>query len=33
LMADERVFEVPAGFSSRLHARLDAELGTEIIRE
>jgi len=30
LMADERVFEVPAGFSARLHARLDAELGKEI---
>ena len=30
LMADGRVFEVPAGFSARLHARLDAELGREI---
>jgi anti-sigma factor RsiW len=26
LMADERVFELPAGFSERLHARLDREL-------
>jgi predicted anti-sigma-YlaC factor YlaD len=26
LMADERVFEVPAGFSDRLHKRLDEEL-------
>jgi anti-sigma factor RsiW len=26
LMADERVFELPAGFSARLHARLDKEL-------
>lgn len=26
LMADERVFEVPTGYSERLHARLDAEL-------
>jgi hypothetical protein len=25
-MADERVFELPAGFSERLHARLDREL-------
>jgi anti-sigma factor RsiW len=30
LMADERVFEVPAGFSARLHARLEPELGKEI---
>ena len=26
LLADHRVFELPAGFSQRLHARLDAEL-------
>lgn len=26
LMADERVFELPAGFSKRLHERLDREL-------
>jgi anti-sigma factor RsiW len=26
LMADDRVFELPAGFSARLHARLDREL-------
>jgi anti-sigma factor (TIGR02949 family) len=26
LMADSRVFEVPAGFSARLHERLDEEL-------
>ncbi len=26
LMADDRVFEVPAGFSLRLHARLDKEM-------
>jgi hypothetical protein len=26
LVADERVFELPAGFSQRLHARLDLEL-------
>lgn len=26
LMADERVFELPAGYSDRLHARLDREL-------
>ncbi len=29
LTADERVFELPAGFSERLHARLAAELGTD----
>ena len=27
LVADDRVFELPAGFSERLHARLDTELG------
>jgi anti-sigma factor (TIGR02949 family) len=27
LVADERVFEIPAGFSERLHRRLDAVLG------
>jgi anti-sigma factor RsiW len=26
LMADDRVFELPAGFTNRLHARLDKEL-------
>jgi anti-sigma factor RsiW len=26
LMADDRVFELPAGFSKRLHDRLDKEL-------
>jgi anti-sigma factor RsiW len=26
LMADDRVFELPAGFADRLHARLDREL-------
>ena len=26
LMADNRAFELPAGFSSRLHARLEREL-------
>lgn len=26
LMADDRVFELPAGFSERLHARIDKEL-------
>ena len=26
LVADDRVFELPAGFSERLHARLDVEL-------
>ena len=26
LVADDRVFELPAGFSNRLHARLDQEL-------
>ena len=26
LVADDRVFELPAGFSQRLHARLDKEL-------
>jgi anti-sigma factor RsiW len=25
LMADDRVFELPAGFAERLHARLDEE--------
>jgi hypothetical protein len=27
LSADERVFELPLGFSERLHARLQAEIG------
>jgi predicted anti-sigma-YlaC factor YlaD len=26
LVADERVFELPAGYSERLHARIDREL-------
>ncbi len=26
LMADERIFEIPAGYSERLHRRLDAVL-------
>ena len=26
LLADDRVFELPVGFTDRLHARLDAEL-------
>jgi hypothetical protein len=26
LTADERIFELPLGFSERLHARLDAEI-------
>jgi len=26
LMADDRVFELPTGFSERLHARIEAEL-------
>jgi hypothetical protein len=26
LVADERVFELPAGFSERLHARLNKEM-------
>jgi anti-sigma factor RsiW len=29
LMADERVFEIPAGFSDRLHRRLDAVLAED----
>lgn len=29
LMADDRVFELPAGFSERLHARIDTELEKE----
>ena len=29
LMADDRVFELPAGFSDRLHARLDKEFLAE----
>jgi hypothetical protein len=32
LMADDRVFELPAGFSQRLHARLETELEKEIVR-
>lgn len=29
LVADDRVFELPAGFSQRLHARLDQEFHSE----
>ena len=29
LTADERVFELPVGFSERLHARIDLELGED----
>ena len=29
LVADDRVFELPMGFSERLHARLDEELQAE----
>jgi len=29
LVADERVFEIPAGFSQRLHDRLDREFQSE----
>ncbi|HTW62228.1 MAG TPA: zf-HC2 domain-containing protein [Terracidiphilus sp.] len=32
LVADDRVFELPAGFADRLHARLDAELALEDMR-
>jgi len=30
LMADERVFEIPAGYSERLHRRLDAVLASDM---
>jgi hypothetical protein len=26
LIADDRIFEIPAGFSERLHARIDEEI-------
>lgn len=29
LIADDRVFELPAGFSNRLHARLDSEFALD----
>ena len=29
LMADDRIFEIPAGYSERLHRRLDAVLAAE----
>jgi predicted anti-sigma-YlaC factor YlaD len=29
LLADDRVFEIPAGFSERLHQRLDTVLAQE----
>ena len=29
LVGDERVFELPAGFSERLHARIDEELNRQ----
>ena len=32
LTADERVFELPVGFSQRLHARLEQELSGETVR-
>jgi hypothetical protein len=28
-MADDRVFELPAGFSERLHQRIDKEIAGE----
>jgi anti-sigma factor (TIGR02949 family) len=30
LMADKRVFEIPAGYSERLHRRLDAVLASDM---
>jgi len=33
LTGDDRVFELPAGFSDRLHARLDREMKTPPQRE
>jgi hypothetical protein len=33
LTADDRTFELPVGFSKRLHARLELELGAEPERE
>jgi len=33
LVADDRVFEIPAGYSERLHRRLDAVLTEEISRD
>ena len=30
LVADDRVFELPAGYSERLHARIDSELNREV---
>jgi anti-sigma factor RsiW len=30
LTADDRVFELPVGFSNRLHARLDEELREDV---
>ncbi len=29
LMADDRIFELPAGFSQRLHDRIDREIGSD----
>jgi len=33
LIADERTFELPAGFSKRLHARLEQEMGNGADRD
>ena len=33
LIADDRVFELPVGYSERLHARLDLELNRDSRRE
>lgn len=33
LTADDRVFELPVNFSERLHARLDAEMGSATGRD
>lgn len=33
LMADDRVFELPTGYSERLHRRLDEELRKDLKRE
>lgn len=30
LTADDRIFELPVGYSERLHARLAAEMATEL---
>jgi anti-sigma factor RsiW len=33
LIADDRVFELPVGYSERLHTRLDLELNRSVRRE